>query len=176
MKMKQLFDCLHFFVLPRQLCQKRIIAMIALAAFTLAACTQKAPDEASTYNGQTPSATVEFKQIQVAYLGSGSTGTGMLTYQGQSYPFTISGLGIGGIGASSIAATGVVYNLTDLTQFPGAYAQGRYGFVVGTKSGGDLWLKNGNGVVMHLLAKRKGLMLSLGADAIVVTMTQPPTS
>ena len=80
-----------------------------------AACTQNPPDEASTYNGKTPSATVEFKQIQVAYLGSGSTGNGVLTYQGQSYPFSISGLGVGGIGASSIAATGVVYNLTNLT-------------------------------------------------------------
>jgi hypothetical protein len=174
--MKQVFGCQRFFPRPRHLYQKCIIAMIVLVAFALAACTQKAPDEASTYNGQTPSATIEFKQIQVAYLGSGTTGTGMLTYQGQSYPFTISGLGIGGIGASSITATGVVYNLTDLTQFPGAYAQGRYGFVVGTQSGGDLWLKNGSGVVMHLLAKRKGLMLSLGADAIVVTMTQPPSS
>ena len=150
--------------------------MLALAAITLAACTQKAPNEAMTYNGQTPSATVEFKQIQVAYLGSGSTGTGVLTYQGQNYPFTISGLGIGGIGASSVAATGVVYNLTDLAQFPGTHAQGRYGFVVGTTRGGDLWLKNDNGVVMHLLAKRKGLMLSLGGDAAVVTMTQPATS
>ena len=173
MKVKHLFDCPRSFVWLRQ---KHIITMIALTAFALAACTQKAPDEASTYNGQTPSATVQFKQIQVAYLGSGSTGTGLLTYQGQSYPFTISGLGVGGIGASSIAATGVVYNLADLGQFPGTYAQGRYGFVVGTESGGDLWLKNGNGVVMHLLAKRKGLMLSLGADAVVVTMTQPPTS
>ena len=166
--MEQLFACLRGFVWSRQ---KYVIKMIALAAFTLAACSQKAPDASSTYNGQTPSATVQFKQIQVAYLGSGSTGTGVLTYQGQSYPFTISGLGIGGIGASSIAASGVVYNLTDLTQFPGTYAQGRYGFVVGTASGGDLWLKNGNGVVMHLLAKRKGLMLSLGGDAVVVTMT-----
>ncbi len=152
------------------------MAMLVVAGFGLAACTQNPPDEASTYNGKTPSATVEFKQIQVAYLGSGSTGNGVLTYQGQSYPFSISGLGVGGIGASSIAATGVVYNLTNLTQFSGAYAQGRYGFAVGTASAGDLWLKNENGVVMHLLAKRKGLMLSLGADAIVVTMTEPTAS
>jgi hypothetical protein len=105
------------------------MTLIALAAFALTACTQTPPNKASTYNGQTPSATVELKQIQVAYLGSGSTGTGVLTYQGQGYPFTISGLGVGGIGASSIAATGAVYNLTDLTQFPGAYAQGRADFL-----------------------------------------------
>jgi hypothetical protein len=142
----------------------------------LAACTQTPPDSASKYNGQTPSASVQFKQIQVAYLGSGSTGSGALTFQGQQFPFTISGLGVGGIGASSIDATGVVYNLTSPIQFAGAYAQGRYGFAIGSTSGGDLWLKNSSGVVMHLIAKRQGLMLSLGADAIVVTMTQSPTS
>ena len=159
--------------IPDRFCQTRGLAMVAVAALALAACTQQAPDAATNYNGKPPSATVEFKQFQVAYLGSGSTGNGVLTYQGQNYPFSISGLGIGGIGASSISARGDVYNLTNLTQFPGAYAQGRYGFVVGTTSGGDLWLKNGNGVVMHLLAKREGLMLSLGGDAVVVTMTQP---
>jgi hypothetical protein len=38
-------------------------------------------------------------------------------------------------------------------------------------SGGDLWLQNENGVILHLHAKREGLMLSLGGDAIVISMT-----
>jgi hypothetical protein len=33
-------------------------------------------------------------------------------------------------------------------------------------------LKNSNGVIMHLVAKREGLMLSLGGDAVVIKMTQ----
>jgi hypothetical protein len=33
-------------------------------------------------------------------------------------------------------------------------------------------MKNENGVVMHLKAKREGLMLSLGGDAVAITMTQ----
>jgi hypothetical protein len=55
-------------------------------------------------------------------------------------------------------------------QFPGAYAQGRYGFAIGDRSGGDLWLQNEAGVILHLKAKREGLMLSLGGDAIVISM------
>jgi hypothetical protein len=43
---------------------------------------------------------------------------------------------------------------------------------VGTASAGDLWLQNGHGVVMHLVAKRRGLMLSLGGDAVVIQMNQ----
>jgi len=36
----------------------------------------------------------------------------------------------------------------------------RPGFAVGELSAGDLWLKNGNGVVLHLKAERTGLALS----------------
>jgi hypothetical protein len=56
--------------------------------------------------------------------------------------------------------------------FPGSYAQGQYGFVIGTMSRGDLWLQNQAGVVMHLKGKREGLMLSLGGDAMIINMTQ----
>jgi hypothetical protein len=33
-------------------------------------------------------------------------------------------------------------------------------------------MKNGNGVIMHLVAKRQGLMLSLGGDAVLIQMKQ----
>ena len=79
----------------------------------------------------------------------------------------LGGLGIGGIGASSLQASGEVYKLRDVAQFAGAYGQARYGFAFGTKSGGDLWLQNEAGVIMHLHAKREGLMLSLGGSTVV---------
>jgi hypothetical protein len=43
---------------------------------------------------------------------------------------------------------------------------------LGNASTGDLWLQNANGVIMHLAAKRQGLMLSLGGDAVVIQMKQ----
>jgi hypothetical protein len=43
---------------------------------------------------------------------------------------------------------------------------------IGTASTGDLWLKNEHGVIMRLVAKRQGLMLSLGLDAVVIQMNQ----
>ena len=82
------------------------------------------------------------------------------------------GLGVGGIGLSKIEAKGEVYGLQRLRDFPGACVQGRYGFAVGNTSAGDLWLQNGNGVIMRLVAKRQGLMLSLGGDAVVIQMNQ----
>jgi hypothetical protein len=112
------------------------------------------------------------REVQIAYLGSAGGGKGTLSFQGQTYPFVIAGLGGGGIGVSTIDASGEVYNLTDLAQFPGAYGEGRYGAVVGRASTGDLWLENNAGVVMHLKAKREGLMLSLGADVVDIRMSQ----
>ncbi len=44
------------------------------------------------------------------------------------------------------------------------------GYAFGTASRGDLWLKNDAGVVLHLAAKRTGLMLSLGGDVILIKL------
>jgi hypothetical protein len=107
-------------------------------------------------------------QVQAAYLGSGNAGGGVLYYQGHKYPFSVGGLGVGGIGVSKIEARGDVYGLQNVSDFAGSYVQGRFGFALGNASGGELWLKNGNGVVMRLVAKRQGLMLSLGGDAVVI--------
>jgi hypothetical protein len=65
-------------------------------------------------------------------------------------------------------ATGDVYNLRELSQFPGAYGSARYGAAVGDQGGGELWLQNPAGVLMSLKAKRTGLAVSLGADAVII--------
>lgn len=114
--------------------------------------------------------TISIDQVQIAFIGSANLGGGTLMFNGQSYDFTIGGLGIGGIGASSIEATGEVYNMTDISQFAGAYGQARYGAVAGDASTGELWLQNSAGVYMHLKAKRAGLMLSLGGDVVFIKL------
>src|ERR1700733_2846348 len=150
---------------------RRAIFGFALAAvLPLAGCSSSQNMDQQTVAGKQPDGTVEMNQVQAAFIGSGGGGSGTLYYRGQSYPFAVGGLGIGGIGASTINAQGEVYGLNRVSDFPGAYAQGRYGFVIGTASAGDLWLKNEKGVIMHLKAKRTGLMLSLGGDAVVISM------
>ena len=126
-----------------------------------------APARAETF---TPTGTVQISQTQVAFIGSANLGGGKLNFGGKTYPFTIGGLGIGGFGFSKIEATGTVYNLKKLDQFSGAYAQGRYGIAVGDRSTGELWLSNVEGVAMSLKAKREGLALSLGGDAIYIDL------
>ncbi len=147
----------------------RIVAGLGLLA-ALAACAGPPPQISNPYAGQRPSASVRMSEVQAAYYASGSTGQGMLFFRDRSHPFSIEGVGVGGFGASTIDAYGEVYNLRELSMFPGQYDQGRVGFAVGNISGGEMWLQNDAGVVMHLHAQREGVMLSLGADKIVITL------
>jgi hypothetical protein len=149
----------------------RAVAVVLAAVSVVIACTSSVKLGPDAVAGLTPDATVEMRQVQVAYIGSAGGGSGTLNYQGQVYPFKIGGLGIGGIGASTLDAEGEVYKLNSVAAFAGTYGQARYGFAVGNTSGGDLWLQNESGVIMHLKAKRTGLMLSLGGDAVVIRMS-----
>jgi hypothetical protein len=155
----------------RALCFRGSLLSICTAGLvSLVGCTTQSGSV--SLQGKPLSGYVRMTQVQAAYLGSGSAGNGVLRYQGSSYPFSVGGLGVGGIGLSKIEAKGEVYGLQRLSDFPGAYVQARAGFALGNTSAGDLWLKNANGVIMRLVAKRQGLMLSLGGDAVVIRMNQ----
>ena len=145
-------------------------ALVSACVLYLAGCVGSVELGPDAVKGQTPDGTVDMHEVQAAYIGSGSAGTGVLSFRGVQYPFEVGGVGVGGFGLSTIDATGEVYNLGELGQFPGTYGQARYGFAIGTASAGDLWMQNEAGVIMHLKAKRTGLMLSLGGDAVVISM------
>ncbi len=141
-----------------------LLMMVIVLMFSATAVHAAGP------GGKPLSGTLTIDQLQVAWMLSGNIGGGKLRYKGRVYNFTIGGLGVGGFGASRIQATGRVYGLTNLRDFSGGYLQARYGIVVADKSAGELWLENVKGVVLHLYAKRTGLALSLGADAIYVNL------
>jgi hypothetical protein len=117
-----------------------------------------------------PSGTIEIDEVELAYIFQGNIGGGKLHYKGQTYDFKIGGIGIGGIGAAELKGTGDVYDLKAVEDFRGSYGEARIGFVVGTLGKGDLWLENPNGVHLHLKAEHEGVMLSAGADGIVIDM------
>jgi hypothetical protein len=146
------------------------LVLMSVCFLWLAGCTGGVALGPDAVKGQTPDGFIEMHEVQAAYIGSG--GAGSLSLRGVQYAFDVGGVGVGGIGLSTIEATGEVYNLRDLGQFPGTYGQARYGFAIGTASAGDLWLQNEAGVILHLKAKRTGLMLSLGGDAVVISMRQ----
>lgn len=141
-------------------------ALVGATGVVLAASPALAP--ITHAQERVKSGTVNIEQVQVAFIGSGNIGGGTLHFHGKSYRFSIGGLGIGGFGVSKMEAYGDVYNLKELRQFPGAYGQARYGAVAGDKGGGEMWLENPNGVMLSLKARRQGLAVSLGADAVII--------
>ena len=127
-----------------------------------------AAQETETPN--TPSATVEIDQTQMAFIVSGSFGGGVLHYQGEDHHFRIGGLGVGGIGIAQVRASGAVYDLNNLADFAGVYGEVHAGYTVGTTRSGGLWLRNFKGVTMRLDTERDGLILTAGAGGIAIEM------
>jgi hypothetical protein len=125
---------------------------------------------ATVAKAKEPSGSVTIDETQIAFIVSGVVGGGKLYFREKTYDFKIGGFGIGGIGGSSIRAVGEVYDLRNVNDFPGVYGEARAGYAVGRQSAGHLWLQNPNNVVLHLRAAREGLILSLGADGVVVSM------
>ena len=87
--------------------RRALFALGIAALLPIAGCSSNSqPMNEQTVAGKQPDGTVEMNQVQAAFIGSGGGGSGTLNYRGQSYPFAVGGLGIGGIGASTINAAG----------------------------------------------------------------------
>ena len=128
------------------------------------------PPPARAQQDRTPSGTVVIDQTQFAMIVSGAFGGGTLHYKGQSYGFTIGGIGVGGFGIATLHATGEVYDLHDVADFGGVYGQAGASYALGQESAGTLWLENTKGVHLHLKAEREGIILSIGADGVIIKM------
>ena len=106
------------------------------------------------------------------FLSSSGVGGGTLNFRGRTYPFTLVGslVGLGAI--STLQASGEVYKLRDVSQFPGAWIQGTGSLAIATKGNGELWLENRNGVVMRLSATQAGLTFSEGRYELYIQLSQ----
>jgi hypothetical protein len=152
-------------------CVQSRYRITGLAALLTMLCAVYAfPANAQDAPPSQPSASVNIRQVQIAFIGSGTAGGGTLYYRGRTYPFKLGGLGIGGIGVSRLDATGNVYNMRSLQDINGVYAQIRSGWAIGEQGRGRMWLRNSNGVYLKLHARRQGLALSLGADGMVIQL------
>lgn len=120
-----------------------------------------------------PSGTIKIDEVQFAYILGGDIGHGTLHYQGMKYHFKTGGIKAGGIGISKIAAVGEVYDLFDISEFPGTYVSGDYGITLGGGVGGMV-LKNQNGVYLHLRSTMEGIALNVGLEGLNVKLEGEP--
>jgi len=135
--------------------------VMALAAVALVAGTALAQEK--------PDATLVFTESSVA-VGIGYTwGGGTLTYNGKDYPFKIEGLSVGAVGASSVTATGDVYNLKTLDDFNGNYAAATAQATVGGGAGATA-MQNQKSVVIKIVSTTQGLDFKFAADGVKITL------
>jgi hypothetical protein len=147
------------------------IGLRAVAAMAAAAAIFGAPSGALAQSGS-PSGSVTLHVGQAGYIGAVSKGGGVLHFRGHNYPFEIAGAGVGGVGITRFDGQRPVYNLKSVAEFAGPFAQVRTGLAIGFRGKGKMMLRNRHGVVMQLAGTRKGLALSTGADAMVVSFTK----
>ncbi len=115
-----------------------------------------------------PSGTVVINETQFGFIIGGSVGGGELTFAGKTHKFKIGGMSLGAnIGVSKVSASGEVYNLKDLSKFPGTYVSLDGTVALGGGVGG-MKLKNEHGVIMRLQATTQGLQLNASSSGVTV--------
>ena len=112
--------------------------------------------------------TLNFKSVGVGV--GGSSGDGILSYQGKDYPLVISGINIADVGVSQFQGAGKVYDLKNVADFSGNYAAAQAAFAI---RGGQtaLSMRNAKGVTIVILqdqGKEAGTRLSLGPSGITL--------
>ena len=116
-----------------------------------------------------PSGKIVIDETQVMILLGGSMGGGTLLLGDNSYSFKTGGLKLGGVGVQKVHITGDVYHLEKVKDFPGNYVELEASAAV-IKGKGGLWLKNKKGVTLNLKSNNEGLMLSLSAGSLQISM------
>src|SRR5262245_66349221 len=82
------------------------IALVGACVLQLAGCTGNIALGPDAVKGKTVDGTVDMQEVQAAYIGSGTAGQGTLFFRGREYQFNVGALGGGGVGVSTVAATG----------------------------------------------------------------------
>ncbi len=116
-----------------------------------------------------PDATIKFSGGSVS-LGVGySWGNGVLTFQGQDYPFDIDGLSVGVAGASTVTAAGDVYGLKKLEDFNGNFTSATAQATVGGGAGATA-MQNQNGVVIKVVSTTQGIEFKLASGGVKIAL------
>jgi hypothetical protein len=104
----------------------------------------------------------------------GGEGTGGVVFKGQNHAFKLKGLRVAAKrNLADMNATGEVYDLQDLAQFPGTYTRLDAGSGPSGAAAG-LYLRSDKGVILRLEPRDRDLPLDVGADGVTVTLVERP--
>lgn len=119
-----------------------------------------------------PSGTITLDQEQINLIFGGSSGKGVLTFKGKTYPFTMKGGSAGvSVGWTKVHAVGDVYFLNKIEDFTGAYSSAGAG-AAAVKGVGTASYQNDKGVYLKLKQKTSGAELVLGIGVFDVQLVK----
>ena len=116
-----------------------------------------------------PSGKISIHSTSIAAGIGVSWGDGILSFKGKEVHFSVDGLSLVDFGISKADAVGEVYNLTDVSKFPGNYLAGEAGFALAGGMGG-ISMRNQNGVIIVLRSVSQGAKLQLGPAGLNIKL------
>ena len=138
---------------------------LLLAFLVVTACSTTTPMTVDP----NASAQVAINPTQTKMLLGGSTGSGVLDFDGNKHAFSIDGMKLGGVGIDTSQFTGNVYNLNKLEDFQGTYVAADA--AASADDGPDgTWMRNDDGVYVHLKTNTSSLKLGFGEAGIKLTL------
>jgi hypothetical protein len=147
-----------------------------IAGFAVATLTAALPPAFADSDASTPALEQTASDGSVQWTGGAvaagigyTWGDGTLAFAGQKHEFTISGMSIVDVGATSMSVAGDVYHLSNLSDFEGNYVALSAG---GTLAGGGsaVYLQNQHGVVMKISSTEIGLRFNLAAGGLNIAL------
>ena len=151
----------------------RMVFLIALLTGCMVASAAHNGDVPSSAPPATLDGTVKLKGGVVGAGVGYKWGRGTLTYHGGEFKFCVRGLSVGDLGAASVDAQGLVYNLQDRDDFSGRYFAISGGFAIGRGESGAL-LKNKRGVMLELEMLESGLRFNIAATGLKIVFAGQP--
>jgi hypothetical protein len=156
---------------------RSLLAILALALTQMSFAQNNAAQQQADAKAQTrqkamsgpPDATADFEAKQLRLIFGGAEGKGVLHFKGKDYPFTMSGVTVGGVGYTEAHGTANIYFLTKLEDFPGTYQGIGAGAALGASKGGNSF-QNLKEVVITTKSKGEGVALNLGVSSITIKL------
>jgi hypothetical protein len=138
------------------------IRLAALALFALAVPVTPSSAQVSGH--------VRLKFVKAGLMLGAGGGSGVLTYRGRDYPFTVSGLSFGvTAGASVSRLDGWASGIREVGDFAGTYSSvGGGGALVGGIAA--VHLRNDKGVVIELQGPKAGMEFAANISGITISL------
>lgn len=113
---------------------------------------------------------VRFKFFKAGWFVGAQTGSGILSFRGEMYPFHISGLSAGlTFGGSSTDLVGTAQNMRQASDIEGVYSALGAGVAVGAGRRA-LQMRNAKGVILSLEGEQLGLQFDLDLSGMNVSI------